>query len=347
MVNVTYTTFSPDAKMRAAVLVEPGLIEMQDRSVPSPASGEVLVHVSSVGVCGSDSHYYRHGRLGNFVVTGPLILGHEAAGTIVAVGEGVAKSRVGQRVSIEPQHPDPDSAETRVGRYNLCPHMRFFATPPIDGALCDYVTIGAAFAHPVPDTISEDAAALCEPLSVGIAAVRKAAVTGGSRVLIAGAGPIGIVVAQVARAYGATEIIVTDLDGARRQRARDFGATMVVDPAVDDVSELKVDAFIDASGAPAAVVGGIQAVRPAGLVVLVGSGAETMPLPTQLIQNRELMLTGVFRYANTWPSAIALVERGLVDLDGMVTGRFPLEKAADALDSDRIPGSVKAVVQVS
>ncbi|WP_137149614.1 NAD(P)-dependent alcohol dehydrogenase [Mycolicibacterium sp. CR10] len=333
--------------MRAAVLVEPGKIEMEDRPIPGAANGEVLVQVSSVGVCGSDAHYYRHGRLGSFVVEGPLILGHEAAGTIVAVGDGVPYSRIGQRVSIEPQHPDPDSAETRSGRYNLCPHMRFFATPPVDGALCDYVTIGAAFAHPVPDTISDDAAALCEPLSVGIAAVRKAGLTGGSSVLIAGAGPIGIVAAQVARAYGATNIIVTDLDESRRQRAREFGATTAIDPATDDVSEFRVDAFIDASGAPAAVMGGIQAVRPAGLVVLVGSGAETMQLPTQLIQNRELVLTGVFRYANTYPSAIALVERGLVDLDAMVTGRFPLEKTADALDSDRIPGSVKAVVQVS
>jgi L-iditol 2-dehydrogenase len=154
-------------------------------------------------------------------------------------------------------------------------------------------------------------------------------------------------VAQVARAYGATEIVVTDPDEFRRKRARDFGATVAADPTTDDVSDLRVDAFIDASGAPAAVMGGISAVRPAGLVVLVGSGAETMPLPTQLIQNRELMLTGVFRYANTWPSAIALVERGLVDLDSMVTATFPLEQVADALDSDRIPGSVKAVVQIS
>jgi L-iditol 2-dehydrogenase len=347
MVDVTHTTLSQDARMRAAVLIEPGLIEMQDRPLPSPASGEVLVHVSSVGVCGSDTHYYRHGRLGSFVVDAPLILGHEAAGTVVAVGAGVADSRIGERVSIEPQQPDPDSAETRSGRYNLCPHMRFYATPPVDGALCDYVTIGAAFAHPVPDTISDDAAALCEPLSVGIAAARKAELTGGSSVLIAGAGPIGIVMAQVARAYGATEIVVTDLDASRRQRARDFGATAVVDPATDDMSGLRVDAFIDASGAPAAVMAGIHAVRPAGRAVLVGSGAETMPLPTQLIQNRELVLTGVFRYANTYPAAIALVERGLVDLDAMVTARFPLEKVADALDSDRVPGSVKAVVQVS
>ncbi|ULE35703.1 NAD(P)-dependent alcohol dehydrogenase [Mycobacterium sp. IDR2000157661] len=333
--------------MRAAVLVEPGLIEMQDRPVPRPQSGDVLIRVSSVGVCGSDTHYYRHGRVGGFVVEAPLILGHEAAGTIVDVGGGVDPGRIGQRVSIEPQRPDPATEETRRGRYNLCPHMQFFATPPVDGALCDYVTIGAEFAHPVPESMSDEAAALCEPLSVGIAAVRKAGVEEGARVLIAGAGPIGIVVAQVARAYGAAEVVVSDPDAARREQVGRFGATTVLNPTVEAFDDLNVDAFIDASGAPAAVADGIRAVRPAGTVVLVGSGAESMELPTQVIQNRELILTGVFRYADTWPTAIALVESGRVDLDAMVTERFPLERAADALDSDRTPGSVKSVVTVS
>jgi L-iditol 2-dehydrogenase len=342
--------------MRAAVLIEPGRIEMQERQIPTPGPGDVLIRVSSVGVCGSDTHYYRHGRVGSFVVRQPLVLGHEAAGTIVGVGEGIDSSRIGERVSIEPQRPDPDSEETRRGHYNLCPHMRFFATPPVDGALCDYVTIGAGYAHRVPDSVSDDAAALCEPLSVGIAAVRKAGIDGGSRVLITGAGPIGIVVAQVARAYGATDIVVSDPDEPRREQATAFGATEVLDPTVRPIGDYiyssssgpgPVDAFIDASGAPSAVVDGIRAVRPAGTVVLVGSGAESMELPTQLIQNRELVLTGVFRYANTWPTAIALVESGRVDLDAMVTARFPLEKAAEALDSDRLPGSVKSVVAVS
>jgi L-iditol 2-dehydrogenase len=347
MADVTHTTLSPDARMRAAVLVRPGLIEMVERPIPEPGPGDVLIRVSSVGVCGSDTHYYRHGRLGNFVVDGPLVLGHEAAGTIVGVGAGVDSSRIGERVSIEPQRPDPDSAETRSGHYNLCPHMRFFATPPVDGALCDYVTIGAGYAHRVPDSVSDDAAALCEPLSVGIAAVRKAGVDGGSRVLITGAGPIGIMVAQVARAYGATDIVVSDPDESRRTQAKQFGATAVLDPTVEPIGELGVDAFIDASGASSAVRDGIRAVRPAGTVVLVGSGAESMELPTQLIQNRELVLTGVFRYANTWPTAIALIESGRVDLDAMVTAHFPLETAAEALDSDRTPGSVKSVVAVS
>lgn len=346
MGNVTHTTLQSDTQMRAAVLVEPGRIELEKRPVPRPAPGDVLIRVSSVGVCGSDTHYYRHGRIGAFVVEAPLVLGHEAAGTIVGVGEAVDTSRIGQRVSIEPQRPDPDSAETRRGDYNLCPHMRFFGTPPVDGALCDYVTIGASFAHPVPDTVSDDAAALCEPLSVGIAAVRKAGAVRGSRMLVTGAGPIGIVMVQLARAYEATEIVVSDPDEARRNQARAMGATAVLDPSVDKLGS-GFDTFIDASGAPAAVVGGIGALRPAGTAVLVGSGADSMQLPTQLIQNRELVLTGVFRYANTWPEAIALVECGRVDLDAMVTGRFPLEKTADALDSDRTPGTVKTVVAVS
>jgi len=333
--------------MRAAVLLEPGRIELQERPVPRPDPGDVLIRVSAVGVCGSDTHYYRHGRIGEFVVEAPLVLGHEAAGTIVDVGEGVDRSRIGQRVSIEPQRPDPDSAETRRGHYNLCPHMRFYGTPPVDGALCDYVTIGAQFAHPVPDSMSDDAAALCEPLSVGIAATRKAGIGEGSRVLIAGAGPIGIVLAQVARAYRATDIVVTDPVEARRTQARSFGATEVLDPTAGPLPDLGVDAFIDASGAPSAITDGIRAVRPAGNVVLVGLGAETMELPVQVIQNRELVLTGVFRYADTWPTAIELVESGRVDLDAMVTARFPLERTAEALDSDRTPGSVKSVVTVS
>lgn len=333
--------------MRAAVLVATGRIELQERPVPQACPGDVLIRVASVGVCGSDTHYYREGRIGDFVVSAPLILGHEAAGTIVAVGPGVPPQRVGQRVSIEPQHPDPNSEETRRGHYNLCPRMRFFGTPPVDGALCDYVTIGSAFAHPVPDSVSDDAAALCEPLSVGIAAIRKAAVTAGSRVLISGAGPIGIVTAQVARAYGAADVIVTEVDPQRREFAMRFGATASLDPRVDDLSDMAVDAFIDASGAPSAVASGLAAVRPAGRAVLVGMGASTMELPVQTIQNRELTLTGVFRYAHTWPTAIALIRRGMVALDAMVTSRYSLEQTAEALESDLVPGNIKSIVEVS
>jgi L-iditol 2-dehydrogenase len=330
--------------MQASVLTGVHEIRMEDRPVPTPAHDEVLVQVTAVGVCGSDAHYYREGRIGEYVIDGPLVLGHEAAGVIVAVGSDVSDARVGQRVSIEPQRPDPTSAQSRAGRYNLCPAMEFFATPPIDGALAEYVLIQSVFAHDVPNSISDEAAALFEPLSVGIASAQKAGITAGSSVLIAGAGPVGIVTAQVARAFGATEVIVSDIDAPRRDNAAKLGATRVLDPTVDDVRALEVDAFIDASGAARAVVDGIHAVRPAGTVVLVGMGGSDYPLPISLIQNRELVLTGVFRYANTWPIARELVLAGRVDLDAMVTARFGLDRVEDALNADNQPGSIKAVV---
>ena len=332
--------------MRASVLHPGGRMAVESRPVPTPDPGDVLVEVAAVGVCGSDTHYLRHGRIGEFVVTAPLVLGHEASGRIVAVGAGVPAERIGERVSIEPQRPDPLSPESLRGEYNLCPAMKFYATPPVDGALAEYVTIGSVFAHAVPDSVSDEAAALFEPLSVGIAALRKAAVGLGGSVLIAGAGPIGLLCAQVARASGLTRIVVTDPDPVRRAAAERFGATRTVDPTADGSAVGDgFDAFVDASGAPPAIRAGIPAVRPGGRIVLVGMGADDLELPVSLIQARELVLTGVFRYANTWPTAIALAAEGRVDLDGMVTGRFPLDRAEDALNADREPGSIKAVVR--
>ena len=193
--------------MRAAVLRGPGDVVVEQRAVPRPGPGEVVVRVSSVGVCGSDTHYYDHGRIGRFVVESPLVLGHEAAGEVAALGPGVTALAVGQRVSVEPGVPDLTCPQCLAGRYNLCPNMRFFATPPIDGAFAEYVVVHAAFAHPVPETISDDGAALLEPLSVGIWACRKGRVGAGSRVLITGAGPIGLVSIQAALAFGAGRLV--------------------------------------------------------------------------------------------------------------------------------------------
>lgn len=338
-------TAVPD-QMRASVLT--GINELVVREVPTPAiaDDEVLVEVAAVGVCGSDTHYFRHGRIGDFVVTGPLILGHELSGRIVAVGSQVPESRLGERVAVEPQKNCRRCRECRAGRYNLCPNMEFFATPPIDGAFAQYCAIRTEFAHRLPDTISDEAAALLEPLSVAITTMRKAGVTPGSSILIAGAGPIGIICAQTARAFGAAEIIVTDLVAERRERALQYGATRVIDPAETDVAKagLDVNAFVDASGSARAVFDGIQAVRPAGTAVLVGLGNPQMTLPIEHIQNTEVTVTGIFRYADTWRAAIHLVASGQVDLDSLVTGKFDLENAAAALDADQDPASLKAVV---
>jgi len=333
--------------MRASVLVEPGLVRLDKRPVPQLEPGDVLVEIAAVGVCGSDVHYFHDGRIGDFIVEEPMILGHEASGTIVAVGSATSPDRIGQRVSIEPQRPCRACEHCKRGAYNLCTSMEFYATPPIDGAFAQFATIPSDFAHPIPDSVSFEAAALCEPLSVGIWSCQKAQVGPGSRLLVAGAGPIGIIVMQVAFAFGASEVIVADVVDERRAAAERFGATRTIDPRAVDIAaeELEVDAFIDASGAAPAVASGVTAVRPGGHVVLVGMGADDMTLPVARIQQRELLLTGVFRYANTWPLAIELLRTGRVDLDGLVSARFALDEVAEALEAATRPDTLKIIVE--
>jgi L-iditol 2-dehydrogenase len=335
----------PGSTMAAAVLHAPRDLRIERRPVPEAGPGRVLVRVLSVGVCGSDVHYYEHGRIADFVVREPLVLGHETSGVIVAAGEGVPAGRVGERVAVEPGEPDGRCDQCRAGRYNLCPNIRFHGTPPVDGTLTEYVSVAADLAFPVSDRISDDAAALLEPLSVGIWANHKSAVQPGGSVLIAGAGPIGLVTAQVARARGAARIAVSDLNTIRLAAAEASGATETVTPASGGPGGALFDAFIDCSGSPEAIGAGIRQVRPAGSVVLVGMGPDELRLPFGLIQQRELRITGTFRYANTWPAAVALAASGHVDLDSLVTAEFPLAETEKALTSGRDPHQIKAVVR--
>jgi L-iditol 2-dehydrogenase len=333
--------------MRVAVLREPGDLVIEQRPTPEPAPGHVLVRVSAVGVCGSDTHYFDHGRIGHFVVESPLVLGHEAAGVVAAVGAGVTDLRPGQRVSIEPGVPDLTCHHCLAGRYNLCAGMRFFATPPIDGAFAEYVTVHAAFAHPVPDEVGDDAAALLEPLSVAVWACRKARVSPGDRVLVTGAGPIGLLALQTARAFGATDVTVRDVNPDRLAVARSLGADRTLDarePWPGDVAAPTV--LLECSGAVAAATEGLRALDRAGRAVLVGMGSDDLPLPVSVIQERELVVTGTFRYAGTWPAAIALAASGRVNLDALVTGHYDLADAHLALTAARdVPGSVKVIVR--
>jgi L-iditol 2-dehydrogenase len=327
---------------RAAVLTGPGRIVVEDRPVPEPGPREVLVEVSAVGVCGSDVHYYEHGRIGDFVVEAPLVLGHESAGRVVALGEGATRHAVGDRVTLEPGVPCGRCRECRAGRYNLCADVVFFATPPVDGAFANYVTIHEDFAFALPDAMSDEAGALMEPLSVGIWACRKGGVTAGDRVLVTGAGPIGLLAMQVARAAGAS-VTVSDVSEPRLALAERTGAARTVR---GDVSGIEADCLIECSGHPAALAAGIAALRPAGTAVVVGMGpGTTAELPLALVQERELWLTGTFRYANTYPTAIALVADGRVDVEAIITGHFGLEETEAALRAGREdPASVKAVV---
>ncbi|WP_326633076.1 NAD(P)-dependent alcohol dehydrogenase [Nonomuraea fuscirosea] len=333
--------------MQAAVLRGIQQLAIEERPVPEPGPGEVLVKITAVGVCGSDVHYYQHGRIGDFVVEQPMVLGHESGGVVVGVGAGVDASPIGQRVSVEPGVPDLTCAECLAGRYNLCPDMRFFATPPFDGSLAEYVTVHAAFAHPVPDTISDDAAALLEPLSVGVWANRKGQVGAGSRVLITGAGPIGLVATQCARAYGATEIVVADLNPHRLKLAQDLGATATINVGDTSLREAGYEptVLLECSGHPGATGDGLRTLARGGRAVLVGMGDDGLPLPLTHLQSREIEVTGTFRYANTWPTAIALAASGRVDVDTLVTGHFALaDSEAALLAGERDPFAVKSVI---
>jgi L-iditol 2-dehydrogenase len=307
----------------------------------------VLVQIKSVGVCGSDTHYYEHGRIGEHVVRKPLVLGHEPAGAAVAVGAEVTRFTVGQRVSIEPGVSCLSCVQCLAGRYNLCPRMRFLATPPIDGAFCEYLAVHEAFAHPVPDSLSDDAAAMLEPLSVGIWACRKGRVEPGTTVLVNGAGPIGLLAAQAALAFGAAQVVVADVRASRLTLAVRLGATDVVDVRSAALSESGVepDVLLECSGHPEATVAAMRTLAPAGRAVLVGMGADVLPLPLPYLQDREIELVGTFRYANTWPTAIALAASGRVALDALVTGHYSLPDVGAALTAGGTdPSTVKVVV---
>lgn len=333
--------------MRAAVLREPGNVVIEERPVPRAGPGQVVVRVRAVGVCGSDTHYYEHGRIGRFVVEAPLVLGHEAAGEVTELGPGVTRLAVGDRVSIEPGVPDLTCGQCLAGRYNLCPNMRFFGTPPVDGAFAEYVVVHEAFAHPVPASVGDDAAALLEPLSVGIWACMKGRVTAGSRVLITGAGPIGLVSVAAALAFGAIEVVVSDVNPVRLALAEELGATTVIDAREASVTDLHrpPEVLLECSGHPPAIGEAIRALDRAGRAVLVGMGGDEILLPLSVIQERELELTGTFRYAGTWPRAIALLASGRIDLDRLVTGTYRLDQAEEALTAGRRDQrSVKVVV---
>jgi L-iditol 2-dehydrogenase len=337
------------AGQRRSLLIKPQQVQTESVPVPVPGPDQVLIEIAAVGICGSDVHYFEHGRIGDFVVREPLVLGHEASGVIRGVGSAVTDRQVGQRVALEPQETCGHCTQCQAGRYNLCPDVQFYATPPVDGAFAEYVVLNAGRAHPIPDSLSDEAGALIEPLAVGVAANKKAAVEPGDRVLVTGAGPVGLLAAGVARARGGW-VAVSDTNDYRLQVAADRGANAIIHAGAGSAREQQgeFDVILECSGAAPAVLGAFDAAAPAARVVLIGMGAASMELPVGLIQNRELWVTGVFRYANCYPAAIALAAESAVDLDALVTARFGIDEVADALTAlRRDPHTLKPVVYPS
>ncbi|WP_302104768.1 NAD(P)-dependent alcohol dehydrogenase [Polycladomyces zharkentensis] len=330
--------------MKAAVLKKPLEMELRELPVPKVSGDEVLVKVMAVGVCGSDVHYYEHGRIGRHVVEQPIILGHECAGIVVATGDRVSRVKVGDRVAIEPGVTCGTCAYCKEGRYNLCPDVSFLATPPVDGAFTQYIKHREDFLYPIPDGLSFEEAALIEPFSVGIHAARRAGLMPGSAVAIMGMGPVGLMAVVAAKAFGASLIIATDLLSNRLVAAEKLGATHTVNILEQQPEEAiraitggeGVDVAFETAGHPKAIQSALASVRRGGKLAIVGlPPQDEIGLNVPMIADREVDIYGVFRYANVYPQAIRFLSSGIADVTPLITDRYPLEQTRDALERAR------------
>jgi len=331
-----------------AVLHRAGDVRIEQRPIEEPGEQEVLVEVSAVGICGSDTHYFEDGFLGSNVIRAPHVLGHEVSGRVIACGELATRHRIGDRVTLEPGVPCSECVECLTGHYNLCGNVRFLGTPPVDGALRGHAAIHEEFAIPLPEAISDQAGALIEPLAVAVWACHQGDIGAGHRVLITGAGPIGLLAAQVARAFRAAEVTIVDVNEPRLSLARRLGVSHTLSPdgLMNSGGGVDADVLIECSGVASALGGGIAAVRPAGTVVVVGMSPEgAVTLPLDRLQRRELTVVGSFRYAGCYPEAIELAATGHVQLEPLITACYPLSDVRSALTAARRdPTQVKAVV---
>lgn len=331
-------------KMNVALMHEPYDIEIVERDMPKVGPKDVLIKMMAVGVCGSDVHYYAHGRVGEFVVEKPIVLGHECAGMVAQVGDEVTDFKVGDRVAIEPGEPCRECEYCKSGQYNLCPHMEFMATPPYDGAFCEYISHPADFLYHLPDSVTYEQATLVEPFSVGLQACKRADIKPGSTVVIMGMGPVGLMAVVAAKAYGATNIIVSDLEDNRLEAAKRLGATTAIniknEDVVERIKELTdgqgVNYAIETAGNPIALRSALNSLKDGGTLAIVGLPQEDMnKINVPFIANHEINIVGVFRYANTYPQGIQILSTTDVDIDSLFTHQFELNDTKEAMELTR------------
>ena len=327
--------------MKALVLERTRELSLRDIDLPLVVGPtDVRIAIDTVGVCGSDVHYYTHGRIGSFVVDAPMVLGHEASGTVVEVGTAVASLSVGDRVCMEPGIPDLSSRASKLGLYNVDPKVVFWATPPIHGVLTPEVVHPAAFTYKLPDNVSYAEAAMVEPFAVGLQAAVKAKIQPGDTAVVTGAGPIGIMSALAALAGGCSRVIVSDLVDEKLAIAGRYPGIDTVNIRTESLRDKVrqgtdgwgVDVVLEASGSPKAYDGLQDLLRPGGCLVLVGMPIEPVKLDISSMAAKEIRMETVFRYANVFDRALAMIASGKVDLKPLVSETFPFEQSIAAFE---------------
>ena len=344
--------------MKALVLERPHELSLRDIDLPlKMGPRDVKIAIDTVGICGSDVHYYAHGHIGSFVVKAPMVLGHEAAGVVVDVGSEVKTLRRGDRVCMEPGVPDLASRASRLGLYNVDPSVTFWATPPIYGCLTAEVIHPEAFTYKLPDNVSFAEGALVEPFAIGMQAASKAKIAPGDAAVVIGAGTIGIMVALAALAGGCARVIVCDLVQEKLDIVGRYSGVTTVNGRKENfsarVSDITsgwgADVVFEASGSAKAYDGMFDLVRPGGAVVLVGMPVDPVNFDVIGAQVKEARIETVFRYANIYARAIELIASGKVDLKPLISGTFPFEDSVDAFEraASGRPGDVKLQIRVA
>jgi L-iditol 2-dehydrogenase/L-idonate 5-dehydrogenase len=319
---------------RAAWLVGVKTLRIQPYNLPPLGPHDVEVRMKAVGICGSDVHHFKHMRCANFIVKKPMVIGHECAGIVEEIGSEVKSLQIGDRVALEPGISCKQCQLCKDGRYNLCRQMKFFGSPPNNGALANLVVHPENLCFKLPDNVSLEEGAMCEPLSVGVHACRRAKVSPQTRVLIIGAGPIGLVTMLAGRAFGAPKVVIVDIDDHRLSFAKALGAdeTIQVSTDIQDMGEEvvkihnamggSVDLSFDCVGFSKTMSVALNATRAGGKVCLVGLGQSEMTIPLTPAAAREVDIIGIFRYRNTWPLCIEFLRSGKIDVKPLITHRF-------------------------
>ena len=345
-------------KMKIAVMEGIGKMGFTEKDIPQTADNEVLVKLEYVGICGSDLHYYETGRIGDYIVNPPFVLGHEPGGTVVEVGKNVKHLKVGDRVALEPGKTCGQCEFCRTGKYNLCPDVIFFATPPVDGVFQEYVAHEAELCFKLPDNVSTLEGALIEPLAVGFHAGMQGGAHAGQTAVVTGSGCIGLVTMMALKAMGVSKVYVVDVMQKRLDKAMELGATGVINAkeqdAVKAVLELTggvgCDLAVETAGTEITTQQTIHMVKKGATIVLVGYGKTgMMNLPMSLALDKELSFKTVFRYRHIYPMAIDAVANGKVNLKGIITNIFEFEDLQNAMDlSVRDKANiVKSVVKIA